>query len=81
MFNIVFSQTLSSLEGFSQRFPFFDLISLFVNSRPLSVNKCVISKGKKTKHSSMNIFAFSDVLASYTLNNKVLVALSIATNR
>jgi hypothetical protein len=29
----------------------------------------------------MNIFAFFDVLASYTLKNKVLVALSIATNR
>jgi len=39
----------------------------------LSVKTRVISKGKKDKHSSMNFFAFSDVIASYTLKNKVLV--------
>ena len=52
-------QTSSKWEGFWQSFPFLDLISRFVNSGPLSVKTCVISKGKKFQtpiHKILRIF-------------------------
>ncbi len=72
---LFFSQASSSLEGFSQRFSFFDLISLFVNSRPLSVKTCVISKVKKAKHSYVYFFSQTKIIKQVFLRTLSFLSL------